>query len=68
MRAYHAAVRGFNFKVMTYQKVISAPFSRLKTLFQGRNKGYLIRLLALATEGGPTFRDVSLDPKHYSKH
>ena len=26
MRAYHVAVRGFNFKLMTYQKVISAPF------------------------------------------
>ena len=26
MRAYPVAVRGFNFKLMTYQKVISAPF------------------------------------------
>ena len=25
MRAYLVAVRGFNFKLMTYQKVISAP-------------------------------------------
>ena len=27
MRAYHVAVGGFNFKLMTYQKVISAPFN-----------------------------------------
>ena len=30
MRAYHVAVRGFNFKLMTYEKVISAPFSAAK--------------------------------------
>ena len=28
MRAYPVAVRGFNFKLMTYQKVISAPLRR----------------------------------------
>ena len=32
MRAYHVAVRGFNFKLMTYQKVISAPFSIIPCL------------------------------------
>ena len=31
MRAYHVAVRGFNFKLMTYQKVISAPLCGKKS-------------------------------------
>ena len=32
MRAYLVAVRGFNFKLVNYQKVISAPFSFLACL------------------------------------
>ena len=43
MRAYHVAVRGFNFKLITYQKVISAPFlvenDSAPEMFWFQNKG-----------------------------
>ena len=35
MRAYHVAVRGFNFKLMTYQKVISAPLRHAHVFLHG---------------------------------
>ena len=34
MRAYHVAVRGFDFKLMTYKKVISAPLKQKKNKLQ----------------------------------